>query len=53
MNDGYSRIAEMKRMEAVWQKKAPLAKISQCDGETCIQIIGVKYKNHGVHVFIS
>lgn len=25
MNDGYSRIAEMQRMEAVWQKKAPLA----------------------------
>ncbi|WP_318654290.1 tRNA modification GTPase [Citrobacter werkmanii] len=27
MNDGYSRIAEMQRMEAVWQKKAPLADI--------------------------
>lgn len=32
MNDGYSRIAKMKRMEAVWQKKAPLANLSQCDG---------------------
>ncbi|TYF62118.1 mobilization protein MobX, partial [Enterobacter roggenkampii] len=38
MNDGYSRIAEMQRMEAVWQKKAPLADISTCDGKPCIKV---------------
>ena len=38
MNDGYSRIAEMQRMEAVWQKKAPLADISTCDGKPCVKV---------------
>ncbi|CAO94798.1 mobilization protein MobX [Erwinia tasmaniensis] len=38
MNDGYSRIAEMQRMEAVWQKKAPLADISRCDGKPCVKV---------------
>lgn len=38
MNDWYSRIAEMQRMEAVWQKKAPLADISTCDGKPCIKV---------------
>jgi len=51
MNDGYSRIAEMQRMEAVWQKKAPLANISQCDGKTCIQVTGVEYKNNKGDIF--
>ncbi|EGJ2746577.1 mobilization protein MobX [Escherichia coli] len=38
MNDGYSHIAEMQRMEAVWQKKAPLADISRCDGKPCVKV---------------
>ncbi|EOS93117.1 mobilization protein, partial [Erwinia tracheiphila PSU-1] len=38
MNDGYSKIAEMQRMEAVWQKKAPLADISRCDGKPCVKV---------------
>lgn len=38
MNDGYSQIAEMQRMEAVWQKKAPLADISRCDGKPCVKV---------------
>ncbi|QKF17101.1 mobilization protein MobX [Escherichia coli] len=38
MNDGYSQIAEMQRMEAVWQKKAPLADISTCDGKPCVKV---------------
>ncbi|MCV5682013.1 mobilization protein MobX, partial [Escherichia coli] len=37
-NDGYSQIAEMQRMEAVWQKKAPLADISRCDGKPCVKV---------------
>ena len=51
MNDGYSQIAEMQRMEAVWQKKAPLANISQCDGKTCIQVKGGKHTNNKGDVF--
>ena len=31
IDSGYDRIAKMQRMEAVWQKKAPLADISTCD----------------------
>ena len=38
MNDGYSRISEMQRMEAIWQKKAPLADISTCDGKPCVKV---------------
>jgi len=28
----------MQRMEAVWQKKAPLADISTCDGKPCVKV---------------
>lgn len=45
IDSGYVRIAEMKRMEAVWQKKAPLANISTCDGKPCVQVTGVEYTN--------
>jgi len=38
IDSGYSRIAEMQKMEAVWQKKAPLADISRCDGKPCIKV---------------
>jgi len=38
INSGYDRIAEMQRMEAVWQKKAPLADISMCDGKPCVKV---------------
>lgn len=45
IDSGYDRIAEMQRMEAVWQRKAPLADISTCDGKPCVQVIGVEYTN--------
>jgi len=38
IDSGYGRITEMQRMEAVWQKKAPLADISTCDGKPCIKV---------------
>ena len=38
IDSGYDRIAEMQRMEAVWQKKAPLADISTCDGNPCVKV---------------
>jgi len=38
IDSGYTRIAEMQRMEAVWQKKAPLADIATCDEKPCIKI---------------
>ena len=28
----------MQRMEAIWQKKAPLADISTCDGKPCVKV---------------
>jgi len=45
IDSGYVRIAEMQRMEAVWQKKAPLANISTCDGKPCVQVTGGEYTN--------
>lgn len=45
IDSGYERIAEMQRMEAVWQKKAPLANISTCDGKPCVQVTGGEYTN--------
>ena len=45
IDSGYARIAEMQRMEAVWEQKAPLANISTCDGKPCVQVTGVEYKN--------
>jgi len=38
IDSGYDRITEMQRMEAVWQKKAPLADISICDGKPCVKV---------------
>lgn len=38
IDSGYNRIAEMQKMEAVWQKKAPLADISTCDGKPCVKV---------------
>lgn len=38
INSGYERIAEMQRMEAVWQKKAPLADIAMCDDKPCVKV---------------
>jgi len=43
IDSGYTRIAEMQRMEAVWQKKAPLADISTCDGNPCVRVDTSKY----------
>jgi len=38
IDSGYARIAEMQKMEAVWQKKAPLADISSCEGKPCVKV---------------
>ncbi|MER5082690.1 tRNA modification GTPase, partial [Providencia stuartii] len=35
---GYSQIAEMQSMKAQWQRKAPLADISICDGNPCVKV---------------
>ncbi|MEQ5727659.1 tRNA modification GTPase [Providencia vermicola] len=48
---GYARIAAMQRMEAVWEKKAPLANISVCDGKPCVQVTGDEYTNKKGDVF--
>lgn len=45
IDSGYARIAEMQRMEAVWEQKAPLANISTCDGNPCVQVSGGEYTN--------
>ncbi|WP_232370302.1 tRNA modification GTPase [Xenorhabdus lircayensis] len=45
IDSGYARIAEMQRMEAIWEQKAPLANISTCEGKPCVQVIGGEYTN--------
>ncbi len=35
---GYARVAAMQRMEAVWEKKAPLANISTSDEKSCVKV---------------
>ncbi|EMG5775143.1 tRNA modification GTPase [Yersinia enterocolitica] len=45
IDSGYARIAAMQRMEAVWEKKAPLANISECDKKPCVQVTGSEYTN--------
>jgi len=45
IDSGYVRIVEMQRMEAIWQKKAPLADISTCDDKPCVQVTGLEYTN--------
>ncbi len=51
IDSGYARIAEMQRMEAVWQKKAPLANIKTCEGKPCIQVEDERYTNNNGDVF--
>lgn len=45
IDSGYDRIAEMQRMEAVWEQKAPLADISTCYGKPCVQVTGNEFTN--------
>jgi len=45
IDSGYDRIAEMQRMEAVWEQKAPLANISTCHGKPCVQVTGNEFTN--------
>ena len=45
IDSGYDRIAEMQRMEAVWEQKAPLADISTCNDKPCVQVTGNKFTN--------
>ncbi|EPY9204439.1 tRNA modification GTPase [Morganella morganii] len=51
IDSGYDRIAEMQRMEAIWEKKAPLANISTCDDKPCIEVVGSRYTNKNGDVF--
>lgn len=53
LNHGYQRIAEMQAMEKQWEKKAPLANISTCDGKSCVEGTGEEYKdNNGGRFFV-
>ena len=45
IDSGYDRIAEMQRMEAIWEQKAPLADISTCNDEPCVQVTGNEFTN--------
>ena len=45
IDSGYDRIAEMQRMEAVWEQKAPLADISTCNDKPCVQVTGNEFTN--------
>ena len=45
MNDGYGQIAQMEAKKAEWERKAPLANISTCDGKVCVQVTGSEYTN--------
>ncbi len=38
IDSGYDRIAEMKKMEAIWKVKAPLAELSMCDEKPCVKV---------------
>ena len=51
IDSGYDRIAEMQRMEAVWEQKAPLADISTCNDKPCVQVTGNKFTNKNGDVF--
>jgi ElaB/YqjD/DUF883 family membrane-anchored ribosome-binding protein len=51
IDSGYERIADMKRMKAVWEKKAPLANISTCDNKPCVEVTDAKYTNKNGDVF--
>jgi len=51
IDSGYSRIAAMQRMEVVWERKAPLANISTCDGKPCVQVTGPEYKDESGAIF--
>jgi len=51
IDSGYARIAEMQRMEAVWEQKAPLANIITCDDKPCVMVTGDKYTNKRGDVF--
>ena len=35
----------MKDMENQWERKAPLANISTCDGKPCVEVTGSEYSN--------
>jgi len=48
---GYDRIAEMRKMEAVWEQKAPLANFSVCNDKPCVQVTGRKFANENGEFF--
>jgi len=51
IDSGYDRIAEMQRMEAIWEQKAPLADISTCNDKPCVQVTGNEFTNKKGELF--
>jgi len=51
IDSGYDRITEMQRMEAVWQRKAPLADISICDGKPCVKVDMTQYYGDKKYIY--
>jgi len=51
IDSGYARIAEMQKMESIWEQRAPLANISSCDDKPCVQVTGSEYTNKNGDVF--
>lgn len=51
MDDGYGKIAMMQAKKVEWERKAPLANISTCDGKPCVQVTDDKYTNKNGDVF--
>ncbi|MCK8556766.1 tRNA modification GTPase [Yersinia ruckeri] len=51
IDSGYARIAEMQKMESMWERKAPLANIITCEGQPCVQVIDERYTNKNGDVF--
>jgi len=45
IDDGYGQIALMQAKKSEWERKAPLANISTCDGKPCVQVTGEEYTN--------
>ncbi len=45
IDDGYGQIALMQAKKSEWERKAPLANISTCDGKPCVQVMGEEYTN--------
>lgn len=45
LDRGYDRISAMQAKEVEWKNKAPLANISSCDDNPCVQVTGNEFTN--------